>query len=155
MRGLGPRRLVLGLDACHQGVRLLRDSPFKKGPLAGPGSDPNQPPAPDVPLISLDPEWVMSAARELAEGFALFAGTSAGQIAQHDHTVEHGAFTWMVDSALRGAADWNKDGVITVDDMKDYVVAGMRAWYTQKGKDCQLPTTRIEGCGDMVLVRRS
>jgi hypothetical protein len=125
MRDSRARRLVLTLDACHTGVEIGRD-------------------------LS-DPEF-MANAYELAEGFALLAGSTAQQVAQEWEEKAHGVFTYYLLEGLSGQADHGGKGFVTVDDIKTYVLDSLRRWNVAYGGLLQEPTARTEGLGDMILV---
>ena len=100
----------------------------------------------------LDPSVVHSAL-DLGEGFIVLAGSSAAQRAQDDDAKQHGVFTFYILQALAGKADSASPpkGCVTVDDLRDYVLAAVRAWCFENMADLQLPTARIEGVGDMIV----
>ena len=132
MRASGSRRLLLILDACHAGVDLGRD-----------GASSTQ---------GIDPDFIHNA-YEMAEGFALLAGSTAAQKTQDFTSVQHGVFTYYLLQALRGKADGGTapKGFVTVDDLKNYVLSAVRTWCFENMADLQLPTARIEGIGDMIV----
>lgn len=124
MRASGARRLVLTLDACHTGVEVGRDI--------------------------ADAEFVKHA-HDLAEGFALIAASTAQQVAQEWDEKQHGAFTYYLLEGLSGAADRDDHRFVTVGDLANHVVAGMRGWYVEHGGLLQEPTIRMAAIGDMIL----
>lgn len=126
MRASQARRLVLTLDACHTGVEVGRD-------LA-------------------DPEFIRNA-YELAEGFALIAASTAQQVAQEWEAKEHGVFTYHLLEGLKGKADRNDKGFITVSDLTTHTLNGLRHWNVEHGGLLQEPTARTEGLGDIVLAK--
>lgn len=132
MRASGSRRLLLILDACHAGVDIGRD-----GTSSAQG---------------IDPDFIHNA-YEMAEGFALLAGSTAAQKTQDFTSVQHGVFTYYLLQALRGKADGGTapKGFVTVDDLKNYVLSAVRTWCFENMADLQLPTARIEGIGDMIV----
>jgi hypothetical protein len=131
MRKSGARRMVLLLDACHAGVSLTRGA----GPPSG-----------------IDPQTLKNV-YQLAEGFAMLAGSSSQQVAQEWQEKQHGVFTYFVLEGLVGAADRAQPpkGFVTVDDLNDYVVNGVRSWSVQTLASVQYPTALIAGVGDMIL----
>lgn len=124
MRESQARRLVLTLDACHTGVEIGRD-------LA-------------------DPEFIRNA-YELAEGFALVAASTAQQVAQEWKEKEHGVFTYYLLEGLSGQADHEGKGFVTVDDLRNHVLDGLRRWNVEHGGLLQEPTARSEGLGAIIL----
>lgn len=132
MRASGSRRCVLVLDACHAGVDLGRD--------CGPST------------CGIDPNFVHNA-YDLAEGFAVLAGSTAAQRTQDYKAQRHGVFTYYLLKGLSGKADGGvaPKGFVTVDDLKNYVLSAVRTWCFENMADLQLPTARIEGIGDMIV----
>ncbi|GAP98056.1 WD-40 repeat protein [Leptolyngbya sp. NIES-2104] len=124
MRQSKARRLILFLDACRTGVEMGRSI--------------------------ADPEFVRNA-HELAEGFALLAASTSQQIAHEDPENQHGAFTYHLLQGLRGQADLSKKKFVTVDDLKNYTINGLRRWAVNYGKRPQEPTASTQGFGDMIL----
>jgi hypothetical protein len=133
MRDSGSRRLILVVDACHAGVDIGREG----GPMVGTGLDPA----------------VIHNALELGEGFVVLAGSSKAQRAQDDDATQHGVYTFCFLQGLSGKADiaTPPKGFVTVDDLRDYVLACVRTWCFENMADLQLPTARIEGVGDMIV----
>jgi hypothetical protein len=123
MRASAASKLVLILDACHAGVEVGR----------GGGDD-----------------GFVQNVYESAVGFALLAGSSLRQVAHESHAEKHGVFTFFVLEAISGAADEEHKGFVTVDDMKRYVLDGVRRWSLENG-GLQEPTTRTEGLGDIIV----
>lgn len=127
MRGSLARRLILTLDACHTGVEIGRD-------LA-------------------DPAFIRNA-YDLAEGFALIAGSTAQQIAHEWAAMEHGVFTYYLLEALSGRADAGGKQFVTVHDLALYVLDKLRHWNVEHGGRLQEPTARTEGLGDIIVADR-
>lgn len=124
MRSCKARRLVLTLDACHTGVEIGRDI--------------------------ADPQFIHNA-YDLAEGFALLAASTAQQKAQESQEKKFGVFTYYLLEGLSGKADRGKKGFVTVDDLKTYVLDGLRRWNVENGGIIQEPTAQTEGLGDIIL----
>ena len=124
MRGSKTHRLVLTLDACHVGVEIGRDL--------------------------TDPQFIHNV-HELAEGFALIAGSTAQQKAQDWREKKHGVFTYYLLEGLSGRADRGGKDFVTVDDLSKHVLHNLRQWSVQNGGLIQEPTIRTEGLGDMIL----
>lgn len=120
------RRLVLTLDACHVGVDIGRN-------------------------IS-DYEQFIRHVFELAEGFAVIAGSTAQQAAHDWKEKEHGVFTYYLIQGLRGAA-MNDYRLVTVDSLKSFVLDKLCHWNVQYGGlFLQELTADIKSRGDMILV---
>ncbi|MEM7130403.1 MAG: caspase family protein [Chloroflexota bacterium] len=124
MRSAIVRRLILTLDACHVGVEIGRSRS--------------------------DYDLFIRNVYELAEGFALIAGSTAQQVACEWHEKEHGVFSYYLLKGISGAAK-NEDNLVTVSQLKDFILDKLRRWNLQQGNILQEPTARIEGIGDMIL----
>ncbi|MUH01352.1 hypothetical protein F7734_57430 [Scytonema sp. UIC 10036] len=121
MRKSEAQQLVLTLDACHTGVEMGRSI--------------------------ADPEFIKNV-YESAEGFALLAASTAQQVAWEDK--EHGVFTYYLLDGLSGKGDRMEKNFVTVDDLKNHVLDGLRRWNFENHRN-QEPTARTEGFGDMIL----
>lgn len=128
LRASKARRLVIFLDACHAGV--------KDGSRGLP-----------------DPQFLHNA-HDLAEGFALIAASTAQQKAQEWQKEKHGVFTYFLLEGLAGRADHVGKQFVTVDDVKTYVLDGLRRWRVENSGLIQEPTARSEGMGDIILADR-
>jgi tetratricopeptide (TPR) repeat protein len=53
----------------------------------------------------------------------------------------HGVFTYYVVQGLEGAADTNRDGIVTADELAEYVHTQVRDYVSQHGRDPQNPTS--------------
>jgi len=124
MRDSTASRLFLSLDACHMGAEMGR------------GTD--------------DPEFIRNV-YELAEGFAVMAGSTAQQKAQEWQAVQHGVYTYYLLKALSGEADRSEKSFVSVDDVSKYVVNHLKRWQVENSGLIQEPTVKIEGMGDMIL----
>lgn len=76
---------------------------------------------------------------ESPEGVATFIGCSAGQIANEVAALRQGVFTYCLLEGLRGAADSNKDGKVTVPELEAYARQRVPAFCTEQKLDQQLP----------------
>ncbi|GAB1543381.1 hypothetical protein NUACC21_60550 [Scytonema sp. NUACC21] len=123
MRQSGAQQLVLTLDACHTGVEMGRNI--------------------------TDPEFIHNV-YELAKGFALIAASTAQQVASEWQEKQHGVFTYYLLEGLSGQGDRVGKNFVTVDDLKNHVLDGLRRWGV-KNYRTQEPTARTEGFGDMIL----
>lgn len=133
MRQSGARRRFLSLDACHAGVQLGRD--------AGPEH------------TGLDPGFVHYAL-DLAEGEYVLATSSSSQDSQDWAERQMGVGTAFMVDGISGRADVGGDGVVTADELRDYVVAGVRGWTFSHQKQLQLPTAEARVDGALILADR-
>lgn len=125
MKSSRAKRLVLLLDACHTGVEIGR------GDLE-------------------DPEFIRNV-YELAEGFAMIAGSTAQQITQESELMQQGVFTHFLLEGLSGKADLGSKGFVTVNDLSKYVLDRLRKWSVPSGARLQEPTAKVSGFGDIPL----
>ncbi len=118
------RRSILTLDACHTGV--------------------------DIGRSLSDPAFINNV-YELAEGFALIAASTSQQVAHEWGKKKHGVFTYYLLDGLSGNADRLQKGFVTVDDIKNHTLDGLRRWNLEHGGLVQEPTAKTEGLGDIIL----
>ena len=118
-------RKILMLDACHTGIEMGRDI--------------------------TDPEFIQNV-YEQAEGFALLAASTAQQKVFELGRVNHGVFSYFVLKGLSGEADHQSKQFVSVDDLRTFVLHGIRDWSRSHGGLVQEPTDRREGIGDFILV---
>lgn len=161
MAATGARRQVLLLDACYAGVGLFgraAGGPEVDLELLGESLQPEDPPPPppprEKPANLADPAYVRDT-YELAEGFAMLAASTAAQKSYDREDAAHpnGLFTSLVIEGLSGRADVDGKGFVTVDDLKNHVVAGTAALVSRETRKPQSPTVQIAAKGDMVLIR--
>lgn len=126
MKTSASRRLVLMLDACHTGSEIA------------------------IRGLS-DPDFIRNV-HDRAMGFAVLAASTSQQFAQEWKEKEHGVFSCYLLEGLAGAADRGAKGFVTVDDIKNHVLHGLRQWIVRNGGFIQEPTARIDTMGDMILV---
>ena len=117
------RRVIITLDACHAGV--------------------------EGPRGKLSPEFIQNV-HELGEGYAIIAASTSQQRALEWREKQLGLFTYYLMDGLSGSADHDDKQFVTVGDLKDYVVDGLRRWRVKHGV-IQDPTARVSGIGDMIL----
>ena len=82
------------------------------------------------------------------EGFFLLAATKPGEESKEQSSLAHGAFTYAVLEGLRGSADSNGDGQLTVSELFGYVARRVPA--LTQGQ--QHPYNKMEGT-DLTLLR--
>lgn len=128
LRASKASRKVLLLDACHSGIDIGRSAAAQAEGAA-----------------------LLQHAYELAEGFALLASSTAQQVAQEWQEQQHGVFTYYLMQGLAGAADLGDKGMVTVDDLKAYLITQVRRWSAEHGGLLQEPTARTEGTGSIML----
>lgn len=110
------RAVVVMLDTCHAGAFGL----------------------PSSRIIAADE---MAAQMSVGDGFFLLAATKPGEESKEKQELGHGAFTFALLEALRGAADVDHDGVVSVSELFAYVAR--RVPTLTNGR--QHPYHRMEG----------
>ena len=126
--GAAPARAkVILLDACHSGADI-----GGKGPM---------------PMS----EAFIRRVFEQAEGMAVLASCKQGQLSYEWRESERSVFTHYLLGALRGEADRDGKGFVTVQDASRHVVNGVRLWASQHSA-VQTPTLQYTVAGDIILV---
>jgi TolB-like protein len=115
--------MVVMLDTCHAGALGI----------------------PSSRLVSGDE---MARQMTAGEGFFLLAATKPGEESKEQSTLAHGAFTYAVLEGLRGAADTDGDGILSVSELFGYVAR--RVPMLTQGH--QHPYNKMEGT-DFTLLR--
>ncbi|MEZ4735958.1 MAG: caspase family protein [Caldilineaceae bacterium] len=121
------RAKVIILDACHSGASLGRAA------------------------ATMTPQFIQRVFEE-AEGMALLASCKGGQQSWEWREQGHGVFTYFLLEALRGQADWDGKGFVTVSDAGRYVTDGVKGWSVAHNAP-QTPTLHSTVAGDIILVR--
>lgn len=121
------KKKLLVIDACHAGAKLGRSA--------------SQP-------MSRSFQEELS---QESEGFAILSSCKMDQVSYDYEEKNHGAFSYFLLEALKGAADDNKDNIITVPDANKYISLKMREWSLQTGLQ-QNPTFYYHVTGDFIFV---
>lgn len=108
--------LIVMLDTCHAGALGI----------------------PSSRLVSSDE---MARQMPAGEGFFLLAATKPGEESKEQRTLGHGVFTYALLEGLRGAADADRDGALTVSELFGYVARRVPA--LTEGR--QHPYSKVEG----------
>lgn len=119
------KRQVVILDACHSGGPLIT-----KGVEATPRIATN--------LISS------------AEGRVVLSSSKADEVSYEYPEKGNGVFTYFLAEGLRGKADANMDGFVTVTEAYNYVLTEVRKWGLKTGH-VQTPTMEVKSAGVIVL----
>jgi len=110
------RSVIVMLDTCHAGALGI---PSKR-------------------MVSADE---MAAQMTTGEGFFLLAATRPGEESKEQSSLAHGAFTYAMLEGLRGSADADGDGTLTVAELFGYVARRVPA--LTQGR--QHPYSKMEG----------
>ena len=86
------------------------------------------------------------------KGRVVLTASRAGEVSEERDDLQHGVFTFYLLQGLKGGADYNADGIITVDEAYSYVsthvpqVTGQNQHPVKKGEfEGQLILGRIQG----------
>ena len=124
------RAKVILLDACHSGADI-----GKKGP---------QP---------MTQEFI-ARVFEQAEGMAILASCKQGQLSYEWRAQERSVFTHYLLEALKGEADRDGKGFVTVQDASRHVTNGVKLWASQRNVS-QTPTLQYSVAGDIIVTRHA
>ena len=118
------------LDACHSGGALRA-----KGGSRGP-----------------DLKWAVQ--YQETRGTAVLTSSAASELSQESAEVGGGFFTHYLHTALLGAADYNRDGEVSLDEAKSYV-HGETVFGTRDTLSAQTPgyDTDLIGTGHLTLTK--
>ena len=83
------------------------------------------------------------------KGRVIITSSSANEISKEDDTLGHGIFSYYLLEGLRGKADQDADGIITVDELFAYI---SRTVPEASGQD-QHPVKKGEMEGELVIGR--
>jgi TolB-like protein len=117
------RAVVVMLDTCHAGSLGI----------------------PSSRVVSADE---MARQMTSGEGFYLLAATKPGEESKEQSSLAHGAFTYAVLEGLRGSADTDGDGLLTVSELFGYVARRVPLLTQSR----QHPYSKMEGT-DFTLLR--
>lgn len=121
------RARVIILDACHAGAAIGKSTP------------------------GMSAEFMQRVFAE-AEGMAVLASCKHGQRSWEWPARKQSVFTYYLLEALRGQADTDGKGFITVSDVSRYVTDRVKHWSVQHNVP-QTPTLQYTVVGDIVLYR--
>lgn len=122
------RKKLVIIDACHSGSTIGRSN--------------------SVPMSESFLEEMFSK----AEGFAALSSCKIGQLAYDYPEKNHGVFSYYLMEGLRGSADRDRDGIITVPDANNYVARKLHEW-SLANQVQQDPTFDYNVSGDFIFVR--
>lgn len=120
------RAKVMVLDACHSGANI-----GQKGPKR------------------MSAEFIRRVF-EQAAGLAILASCKQGQLSYEWRAQERSVFTHFFLEALKGEADQDEKGFVTIQDANRHVTNGVKLWASQKNV-AQTPTLQYTVAGDIIL----
>jgi len=118
-RYIAAKRIVVFSDACHSGG-ISAD--FGTRGMA-------------VTKKNLINQYLTDLSRS-KEGVVVFTASAAGEVSQEEPALGHGVFTYYLLDGMKGAADFNNDYTITVNELMQYVEEQVK----RKTQGAQNPT---------------
>ncbi|MGB2727568.1 MAG: caspase family protein [Halobacteriota archaeon] len=117
---------VMIFDACHSGARLDKEhiGPMKEG--------------------------FYNAIFKEAEGKAVLSSSKINESSHEWHEKKQSVFTYFLVEGMRGKADYDKDGIISITDINRYVTGHVKGWSFKAGVQ-QTPTLQYWVSGDIIL----
>jgi Protein kinase domain/3-keto-disaccharide hydrolase/Caspase domain len=85
------------------------------------------------------PEAARGRKLEPPAGITTFFGCSVGEFCYEDDEHRHGVFSYYIIEGLRGSADLNRDGRVTLDELKQFIEDGVPEHARRKLKQKQTP----------------
>jgi len=86
------------------------------------------------------------------EGFAVLSSCKLDEVSYEWPDQQHSVFSYFLLEGLRGAADRDRDNIISVTDASNYVSEKVKDWGFRNSKQ-QSPTLECKISGDILLVR--
>jgi len=124
-----PQVGVIILDAC-------RVEPLKAKSLGG----------------EMDAAFERAIAALEGEGRAIFSACKLGQKSYESEEFQHGVFSHYLTEALRGPGDRDGDGLIELEEVKQYVTDQVQRWAREHGKE-QDPEIDMRVAGRILLAQ--
>jgi len=87
-----------------------------------------------------------------SEGLRILYSTAPGEVSYEDEDLQHGVFSYFMWLGLSGKAANSADGMITFDDLRDYVTREMRSYGIAKRR-VQKPYQLGDSTGDFLLAQ--
>lgn len=118
---------IIILDSCHAGARL------------------------DKSTMGSMTQKFSEEISKFGEGFATLSSCKLNEVSYEWNEKEHGVFSYHLIEGLKGKADSNSDGRITIPEVSDYVTRKVKEWAFKNNK-LQSPTLEYKVSGDILLV---
>jgi len=88
-----------------------------------------------------------------SEGLRILYSTAPGEVSYEDEGLQHGVFSYFLLEGLRGKAANSTDGLITFDDLRDYLTREMKSYGVSRRR-IQKPYQLGDSTGDFLLAKR-
>jgi len=137
-------RQVVILDACHSGGPLITGNSFTaKGVDIGIANPKEEQRTAKLARLALQ-------AIANAEGRIVLSSSKAGEVSYEYPEKGHGVFTYYLVKGLKGEADQDSNGYITVSEAYRYVYNSVVRW-SREHKRRQTPSMEAKTSGEVVL----
>ena len=101
-------------------------------------------------IANARPIVIRPLAQSVPSNVTVISAASGSQISGAIEEKEHGLFTYYVLKGLGGEADANKDTLLKMNELSDYVSTNVREQAALSGRE---QTPELQGDADRVLVR--
>jgi len=96
---------------------------------------------------------MFDAINDVPEGFAIISACGLNQKSFENEKLQHGVFTFHLLEGVKGKADANGNGEITVNELYDYVTPKVKDWVFKEHNASQIPHMRSNFGGVYVVNR--
>ncbi|QGJ71314.1 Hypothetical protein PBC10988_30180 [Planctomycetales bacterium 10988] len=86
-------------------------------------------------------------------GLVVLTSCDVGEFAIEDASLDHGIFTHFLLEGLKGEADYNRDGLVKIFELFDFVNQQTKDYVAKKFTDTQRPTLKGELNGNFVVAK--
>jgi len=120
---------LLILDSCHSGAVKGREESGKMS------------------------SSMLEVINDVPEGFAIISACGLNQRSFENEKLKHGVFTFHLLEGVKGKADANGDGEVSVNELYDYVTPRVKDWVFREHNASQIPHIRSNFGGVYVVNR--
>ncbi|MCW4030746.1 MAG: caspase family protein [Candidatus Bathyarchaeota archaeon] len=86
------------------------------------------------------------------QGFAVLSSCALNEVSWENEELKHGVFSYFLTEALRGAADYDRDGNVTIMEANKYTFEKVSSWALANSRN-QSPFLNCEIFGDVVICK--
>jgi hypothetical protein len=85
-------------------------------------------------LADARPISIAAKSPDIPKTFTLFSASGPNEISSSSAELKHGVFSFFLMKGLEGDADLNKDGGITIAELKDFVTSKVKNWASRSNR---------------------
>jgi hypothetical protein len=85
-------------------------------------------------LADARPISIVAKTPDIPKTFTLFSASGPNEISSSSAELKHGVFSFFLMKGLEGDADLNKDGGITIAELKDFVSSKVKNWASRSNR---------------------